>query len=91
MQPQRTGMASYNGYVKGRADTVTSLAGITFRAVGSTASVEARCSTQTHTRTSHCPGVARVEDVPIYYYRCEKVTDNFGNLYDGSWLVRTQG
>ena len=77
---------TYNSFVQSEADGATGnpFAGVTFRVLGSTQTVDARCNTQTHTVDDHCDG-ARVDDVPIYYYKGEKVADNYGDLYDGDW------
>lgn len=64
---------------------MAALAGVAFRVLGSTASVDARWNTQTHTEDSHCPGVDRVEDVPVFYYQGKKVADSYEELYEGNW------
>ena len=84
---EATGMNTYNTFVRNQKSAATGdpFADITFNVLGSTQAVDARCNTQTHTADAQCPGRARVDDVPIYYYKGEKVADDYGDLYDGSW------
>ena len=72
-------IADYNSYVQGRAATNTHLAGFSgqFRALISTATVDARDNTAT-TGTG----------VPIYWLGGEKVADHYADFYDGSWDSR---
>ncbi len=82
---QSSNINAYNNFVQDQANEVTALADITFKALGSTADVDARCNTQTHRQDSHCPGVARVDDVPIYHYRGKRAADHYSDFYDGDW------
>ena len=67
---------TYNTFVQGQANDANGdpFDGITFRALGSTASTDARDNTMT-TGTGE----------QIFYYRGNKVADNYADLYDGSW------
>ena len=78
---------TYNTFVQDQADGATGapFADVTFKVLGSTSAVDARCNTQTHRQDAHCPGVARVDDVPIYYYKGAKVADHYGDFYNGGW------
>ena len=71
-----TSIATYNSFVQGRAATNSHLSSHSalFKAVGSTATVDARDNTGT-TGT----GVA------IYWLGGAKVADNYADFYDGSW------
>ncbi len=83
-------IADYNSFVQGVADAAPGnpFDGITFKALGSTEDVDARCNTQTHTAPAQCPGVTVVADAPSYYYRGEKVADDYADLYDGAWASK---
>ena len=80
-------IADYNSFVQGVADAATGnpFGGVTFKALGSTSDVDARCNTLTHVDVSHCDGTATVDDVPIYYYRGTQVAGNYAGFYDGAW------
>ena len=71
-----TDISTYNSFVQGRAATNTHLSGFSgqFRALASTATVDARDNTAT-TGTG----------VPIYWLGGAKVADDYADFYDGSW------
>ena len=75
--PTSSNIADYNSFVQARAaagHTEIQDYSAGFRAVGSTASVDARdntCSTGT--------------GVPIYWLNGSKAASNYGGFYDGSW------
>ena len=75
--PLSSNIADYNSYVQARAangHAVIRPYGAGFRAIGSTASVDARdntCSTGT--------------GVPIHWLSGSKVVDDYGDFYDGTW------
>ena len=79
-----TSIAVYNTFVQEQADTVPvdnplsdpgPFAGITFRALASTASDSAR----ENTRTTGAAGER------IFYYLGRKVADDYADLYNGNW------
>ena len=76
-----TDIADYNSFVQGRAaggHTAIQAYSAFFRAVGSTAAVDARDNTgTTHTATD--------KGVPIYWLGGSKVADQYEDFYDGSW------
>ena len=89
---------TYNAFVQNQANNATGDpfnhpdgTNITFKVLGSTADVDARCNTQTHARASDCGGAATLDDALIYYYQGGfsyqdgRVADNYADLYDGSW------
>ena len=74
-----TDIENYNAYVKSQANAGNAHAAIKpysywFRVLGSTEDVSARDNTMT-TGTG----------VPIYWMGGDKVADNYGDFYDGSW------
>ena len=73
-------IADYNTFVQAQADaaTGTPFSGITFNALGGTATTTARDNTNTN-RTSDGTGER------IFYYRGQQVADNYDDLYDGGW------
>ena len=74
-----TDIAVYDAYVQGRIAAIGHAAikayASHFKVLGSTATVNAR----THTGTTGTGGV------PIYWLNGQKVADNYGDFYDGSW------
>ena len=84
---QSRDISTYNAFVQKQADGAAGnpFEGVTFKVLGSTAEVDARCNTQTHRQVSDCGGAATVDDATIYYYRGGKVADDYADLYDGSW------
>ncbi len=75
-----TDIGHYNGFVQARATSFGHSAirpyGSLFRALGSTAAVNARTNTMT---TGAGTGI------PIYWLGGARVADNYADLYDGSW------
>ena len=73
-------IAVYNTFVQAQADgaTGTPFSGITFNALGSTPSTNARDNTGTNPNSD---GVGE----RIFYYLGEQVADNYADLYDGEW------
>ena len=78
---------TYNAFVQEQAASASGnpFGAVTFKVLGSTEDVDVRCNTQTHRKKSDCPGVARVDNAPIYYYKGEKVADHYGDFYNGNW------
>ena len=71
-------IADYNTFVQNRAaagHSAIRLYSAQFKVVGSTNTVDARDNTETTAR----PGV------PIYWLNGDKVADDYGDFYDGSW------
>ena len=68
-------IAYYNEFVERAADKNPNLEPYQFRALGSTADVDARDNTNT----------AAGEGVPIYWVGGDKVADNYADFYDGTW------
>ena len=78
---QSSNIADYNSFVQGRANVGhTAIRGFSgeFRALISTATVDARDNTAT-THTTANPGV------PIYWLGGSKAADNYADFYDGTW------
>ena len=73
-------IAVYNTFVQAQADgaTGTPFSGITFNALGSTPSTNARDNTGTNPNSD---GVGE----RIFYYLGEQVADNYADLYNGDW------
>ena len=74
----------YNVFVQWHAAKIAALAGLSsqFRALGSTATVDARDNTGTAPAgSSYTTG----EGVPIYWLGGAKVADDYADFYDGSW------
>ena len=76
----RTDIAQWNAAVQAVADGSRGLAGIEFKIVGSTASVDARDNTNTRSGASHDG-----DGEPIYYFMGDKVADDYADLWDGNW------
>ena len=74
-----TDIAVYDAYVQGRIAAIghseIKAYASHFKVLGSTAAVNAR----THTGTTGTAGI------PIYWLNGQKVADNYGDFYDGSW------
>ncbi len=73
-----TGIGTYNTFVQNLANaghTAIRPYSTTFRALGSTSTVDARDNTSTRGRTG----------VPIYWLSGPKVADTYADFYDGSW------
>ncbi len=73
-----TGIGTYNTFVQNLANaghTAIQPYALTFRALGSTSTVDARDNTSTRGRTG----------VPIYWLNGPKVADTYADFYDGSW------
>ena len=84
-QAHATDISSYNSTVQGRAAAGhTTIRGFSsmWRAVGSTASVDARDNTST-TYTSSNKGLE------IHWLRGDRVANNYEDFYDGSWDSRS--
>ena len=79
-RPNLTDIAGYNDYIKSQA-AASSLDiqnySYWFRVLGSTADVDARDNTKTNPNTD--------TSVPIYWMNGQKIADDYGGLYDGSW------
>ena len=80
-----TDIADYNGYVQEQVRTrghvaVQDYAG-DFRVLGSTVAVNARTNT----------GTTGDGGVPIYWLNGERVADDYGDFYDGTWNSRNSG
>lgn len=75
-------IADYNAFVQGRAATQDGLSGFSdhFRAVVSTATVDARDNTVTTFVDEEGK-----RGVPIYWVGGAKVADDYKDFYDGSW------
>ena len=77
-----TDIESYNTYVQSQANAANAHTDIKayhshFRVLGSTAAVDARDNTRTNPND--------YASVPIYWMGGDKVADNYGDFYDGSW------
>ncbi len=77
-----TDIEGYNTYVKSQANASNAHMDIKaydywFRVLGSTADVDARDNTRTNPND--------YASVPIYWMGGDKVADNYGDFYDGSW------
>ena len=77
-----TDIESYNTYVQSQANAANAHTDIKayhshFRVLGSTAAVDARDNTRTNP--------SDYASVPIYWMGGDKVADNYGDFYDGSW------
>ena len=77
-----TDIEGYNTYVKSQANASNAHMDIKaydywFRVLGSTADVNARDNTRTNPND--------YASVPIYWMGGDKVADNYGDFYDGSW------
>ena len=70
-----TDIDEYNQFVEGAANQNPALAPYEFRVVGSTEDVGARVNT----------GTTGDGGVPIYWVGGEKVADDYGDFYDGTW------
>ena len=70
----------YNSFAQEQADTATGapLSSITFRALGSTAAVDARDNTDTRPTADN-------SGERIFYFRGAKVADDYIDLYNGDW------
>ena len=68
-------IAYYNEFVERAADKNPNLEPYQFRALGSTADVDARDNTNT----------AAGEGMPIYWVGGDKVADDYADFYDGTW------
>ena len=80
-----TDVADYNDYVQEQVRTrghmvVQDYAG-DFRVLGSTAAVNVRTNT----------GTTGIGGVPIYWLNGERVADNYGDFYDGTWSNKNNG
>ncbi len=80
-QATSTDIGTYNSFVQGEAAKSTALSGFSdrFTAIGSTDTVDARDNTFTN------PNNGNHASVPIYWVNGDKVADNNGDFYDGSW------
>ena len=80
-----TDLADYNDYVqeqiRSRGHVAAQAYAGDFRVLGSTAAVNAR----TNTGTTGSGGV------PIYWLNGERVADDYGDFYDGTWSSRNSG
>ncbi len=89
---QSTAIADYNTFVQERAATNSALTNADgtsfsgqFRALASTATVDARDNTATAPEgSSYTTG----EGAPIYWLGGEKAADNYADFYDGNWDSR---
>ena len=84
---ESTSINDYNRKVRfnaGRGHAALAAYASGFRAVGSTATVDAQDNTVT-THTDTAPGV------PIYWVKGKKVADDYPDFYDGSWDEEREG